>query len=112
MSIPSPYNVVFPEYFSRDACLLDHDQARCCIRLLKELQEIQQMPDGEEKSALLDAFHEDFAEIAHDPERTKAWMKVMEARMVKVDCRLKLQDALEAYKVASDACQAAKDAVE
>lgn len=106
------YDVVFSGEFSRAACKLDRDKARSCIKEFEELQEVQRMPDGEEKRALLDAVDEDIAQFAHDPDKTEAMIKSFETQKVKAECRLKLQEAFEAFNVALEANKAANDAVE
>jgi hypothetical protein len=112
MSIPSPYEVVFPGYFSDASCRLDRDHARSCIKELQELRELQQMPDTEKKRALLDAVDEDMAKFAHDPSKTEAMIRAKQASMAKAECRLNLQDAFDAYKAACEEEKDAYDAVE
>lgn len=106
------YDVVFPKD-SRSSWRLDRDKARSCIKELLELRDIQQMPDGEEKRALLEAVDEDVAEFAHDPARTEeAMIKCFETQKVMAECRLKLQDAFDAYKVAFEVNKDARDTFE
>lgn len=94
------YHVVLPDDFDRARFCLDRDISKAMLRELEWVLETQKMEDGDEKRERLEEIDEELIEFFPYPRYIEYLIQAVSAQIFRAECRLKLQDAYEAYQAA------------